>query len=169
MGTRSDIIVQRTDGKFARVYCHWDGYLSHNGKLLVENYNSQELAEALIAPGDISALGKVVGEKHDFEYRAAFIEKYKKRGQKFGPPDYDKMNADPEYQRLAAMTLYYGRDRGETGTDVLEFASLEKATESDLNEYTYVWTDGAWHWWAGGAMKDLGESVAAKADETEDA
>ncbi len=47
MGTRSDIIVNRTDGKWARIYCHWDGYIEHKGKILFENYSSQEKAEAL--------------------------------------------------------------------------------------------------------------------------
>lgn len=67
MGTRSDIIVRRTDGSWKRIYCHWDGYLEHNGKILFEHYNSQELAEALVAPGDLSSLGEIVGEKHPFD------------------------------------------------------------------------------------------------------
>lgn len=151
MGTRSDIIVQRTDGKWARVYCHWDGYLSHNGKIISEHYNSQELAEALVSLGDISSLGEEIGEKHDFDYGVTL--------------DHEKDKE--EYNRLRRMCTFYGRDREETGTEASTFRTLKAATKSDLNEYTYVWTDGAWHWWADGQMKDLGESVAAKADEEE--
>lgn len=56
MGTRSDIIVHLADGTWKRIYCHWDGYLSHNGRILFESYNTQKKAEALVAPGDLSSL-----------------------------------------------------------------------------------------------------------------
>lgn len=40
MGTRSSITVKMTDGSFKSVYCHFDGYLDHNGKMLAGHYNS---------------------------------------------------------------------------------------------------------------------------------
>ncbi len=104
MGTRSDIIVERANGKWARIYCHWDGYISGNGKTLFEHHNDQEKAEALVALGDMSSLGEVVGEKHAFDWRDAYYGKNAK-----------KQDDDPEFQRLSRMCLYYGRDRGETG------------------------------------------------------
>ena len=62
MSTRSDIIVHLSNGKWARVYCHWDGYPSHNGKILFKHYNTQKLAEKLIKHGDMSSLGKKCGK-----------------------------------------------------------------------------------------------------------
>ena len=56
MGTRSDIIVHLSNSKWKRVYCNWDGYISGVGAILFEHYNSQELAEALVGPGDMSSL-----------------------------------------------------------------------------------------------------------------
>lgn len=56
MGTRSSITVKCNDGKFRTVYCHWDGYISWNGRYLVTHYNSQEQAETLVRLGDISSL-----------------------------------------------------------------------------------------------------------------
>lgn len=53
MGTRSDIIVHLENGKWARSYCPWDGYLSYNGKILFDHYTSQSQAEALVALGNL--------------------------------------------------------------------------------------------------------------------
>ena len=39
MGTRSRIGVMHGD-KLKSVYCHWDGYLEHNGRILQEHYDS---------------------------------------------------------------------------------------------------------------------------------
>lgn len=56
MSTRSRIAVAQNDGSVKSIYCHFDGYPSHNGKMLMQHYNSRTLAEALIAMGDMSAL-----------------------------------------------------------------------------------------------------------------
>lgn len=55
MATRSAIAVQSGDSLRA-VYCHWDGYPSHQLPILTKRYNNAKLAAALIAPGDISSL-----------------------------------------------------------------------------------------------------------------
>lgn len=123
MGTRSDIIVERADGKWARTYCHWDGYVSHNGQLLVDHYASQERAEALSALGSLSSL-------------APSIEK--PEGHTFGSP-------------VPGYTVAYGRDRGEADTEAEVFDSLFEAwPETDTwTEFTYVWTQD--QWWVGDA------------------
>jgi hypothetical protein len=138
MSTRSDIIVQRRNGKFARVYCHWDGYLEHNGKLLHENYNTQQLVEKLVAPGDMSSLG---------------TKCTKPRGHTFDKP-------------VNGFTVYYGRDRGERDTASRVFDSLAEAwpCEDTWTEFTYVWLDG--QWWVGDAdeggqaLKPLAEALS---------
>lgn len=38
------------------VYCHWDGYVEHNGKILVNHYQNREDVKALIDGGNISTL-----------------------------------------------------------------------------------------------------------------
>lgn len=65
MSTRSRIGVMHGD-KLKSVYCHWYGYLSNNGKILQEHYDSAR-ANHLVALGDISSLGKEIGEKHEFD------------------------------------------------------------------------------------------------------
>ncbi|MBV7326734.1 hypothetical protein KFU94_00450 [Chloroflexi bacterium TSY] len=51
------------------VYCHWDGYVSHNGRILKEHYSERKKLAKLIAGGDISSLGPDIGSKHDFDAR----------------------------------------------------------------------------------------------------
>ena len=60
MSTRSSITVSCLDGWYRSVYCHFDGYLDGVGKKLLENYNSQQLAEKLVELGDMSTLGTTV-------------------------------------------------------------------------------------------------------------
>ena len=35
MGTRSRIGIRNADDSVDSIYCHWDGYPDHNGRLLV--------------------------------------------------------------------------------------------------------------------------------------
>ncbi len=66
MATRSRIGMVKSDGKIVSVYCHWDGYPSHVGKLLLEDYNTLEKVAELLSHGSISSLYERIGEKHDF-------------------------------------------------------------------------------------------------------
>ena len=132
MATRSTIAILREDGTVAKVYSHWDGYLEHNGKILVENYDTAEKVEALIAGGDISSLGEVVGERHPFD-------------------TYDKSKLTAEDLALAeraqaeGWTLYYGRDRGETGVEAKVYKDLETyEREAQFEEYNYLFMYGEW-------------------------
>jgi hypothetical protein len=149
MATRSTIALLRDNGEVVKVYCHWDGYLDNNGRLLVENYNTSEKIEALLAGGDISSLGEVIGEKHPFD---TFNK--------------DKMSA--EDLALAAKadkerwTLYYGRDRGETGTEPKVYADLGLyERNAQFEEYNYCFIFGEWY------FKSYDEQVRSVAEELE--
>jgi hypothetical protein len=67
MATRSHIGVRNTDGTIDYIYCHWDGYPEHVGKMLINHYQDMDKVNALMKLGDLSALGKEIGEKHDFD------------------------------------------------------------------------------------------------------
>ena len=134
MATRSTIALLRDNGEVVKVYCHWDGYLDNNGRLLVENYNTPEKIEALLAGGDISSLGRVVGEKHPFD-------------------TYDKSKLTAEDRALAeraeaeGWTLYYGRDRGETGVEPRVYADLGLyERNAQFEEYNYCFIYGTWYY-----------------------
>jgi len=55
MATRSAIALQK-GGTFQAIYCHWDGYPSHQLPILQSKYGTASTARALIAPGDLSSL-----------------------------------------------------------------------------------------------------------------
>jgi hypothetical protein len=59
MATRSNIGM-KVDGGWDYIYCHWDGYPSHNGMILLHNYLSDRDVSNLISGGDLSALGDSV-------------------------------------------------------------------------------------------------------------
>ena len=70
MGTRSRIGIKNQDGTVTSVYCHWDGYLEHNGKILFGIYNTEEKIRELLSYGNISSLARYIGEKHDFNMKS---------------------------------------------------------------------------------------------------
>lgn len=54
MSTHAFIGVVENTGTLKYVYNHSDGYPSYLGKMLLEHYNTPELATALVNLGDIS-------------------------------------------------------------------------------------------------------------------
>jgi hypothetical protein len=56
MATRSLIGIKLKDNIVKTIYCHWDGYPEHNGKLLIENYSSPAAITELMLLGDLSNL-----------------------------------------------------------------------------------------------------------------
>ncbi len=121
MGTRSRIGVMH--GTVCKsVYCHWDGYLEHNGAILQEHYDSAK-ANNLVALGDLSTLREHIvvpdGVDHSFE------------------------------KPLPGITVFYGRDRGEEGTDFKVAHTFEEFLEQADNcgaEYYYVMENGKWYY-----------------------
>ena len=96
MGTRSTIALEFADGTVHQVYCHWDGYLEHNGKILRDWYSNPFILRDLIDLGDVSSLKPTIGTKHafsHFELRAEEVAGYKLLTEN--------------------MTTFYARDRGE--------------------------------------------------------
>ena len=55
MATRS-VIAKLDDRGIQAIYCHNDGYLSNNGKILDQHYQNEVKVDNLIAQGDISSV-----------------------------------------------------------------------------------------------------------------
>ena len=140
MGTRSMIAIQNPYSKDVRaVYCHWDGYLEHNGSILNKHYSASSKVNNLIALGGLSSLRPEIGEKHDFSRL-------------------DSTLPEAEYEALYGdMCTFYTRDRGETGQEFKVFPTLKKAEnyfEGSWCEYLYVYKykksddyqSGEWHY-----------------------
>ena len=128
MGTRSRIGVMH--GTICKsVYCHWDGYLEHNGAILQEHYNSTK-ANELVALGDMSSLRPEIGVEHHFSHF-----------------DTD-MTQEEYYEKFGNMCTFYGRDRKETGTMWKVAHTFEEFLEQVKNcgaEYYYIMKEGVWY------------------------
>ena len=128
MGTRSRIGVMHGN-KVKSIYCHWDGYLSHNGRILQDSYDSAR-ANQLVALGDLSSLRPNIGEKHAFS-----------------PFDID-MSREEYDSQYGDMCLFYGRDRGEkdVGHEVDHtFAEFLERVDGCGGEYYYIMENGQWY------------------------
>lgn len=125
MGTRSRIGVMH--GEIVKsVYCHWDSYLEHNGVILQKHYDSAK-ANHLVALGDLSSLAPELGEKHPFS--------------QFDVPEADRVN-------YGNWCTFYGRDRGESGTEfksAFTFAEFLEQCDNCGAEYYYIMRDGVWY------------------------
>ena len=69
MSTRSAIIQKQPDGSFRGIYCHHDGYLSHNGVVLRDHYQDPDKVTRLIDLGDISVLDRRVEPLGEHSYQ----------------------------------------------------------------------------------------------------
>ena len=128
MGTRSRIAVMH--GTVCKsVYCHWDGYLEYNGSLLQKHYDSTK-ANQLVALGDLSSLKQEIGIQHAFGYH----------GTEMSAEDYEK--------QFGGMCTFYGRDRGESGTEWKVAQTFEEFLEQVDNcgaEWYYIMKDDVWY------------------------
>jgi hypothetical protein len=129
MGTRSTIAIEYADGTVEQVYCHWDGYLEHNGKILQEHYSDPYKLRDLIDQGDISSLGKSIGKKHPFGPAYNETDAVKKA----------KIQKEVDEAREAGYTTFYKRDRGEEGVEARQFANIaDYFANHQYEEYEYI-------------------------------
>ena len=89
MSTRSTIAIRNLDGSMQKIYCHWDGYIEHNGVLLQKYYNTPDKIRELLALGNISSLNKNVNpttDTHSFDHPEAdvVVAYHRDRGEEFG-------------------------------------------------------------------------------------
>jgi hypothetical protein len=68
MATRSTIAMEFADGTVQQIYCHWDGYLEHNGKILFNHYVDPYKTRELIDMGGISSLCNTIEETKQGAY-----------------------------------------------------------------------------------------------------
>lgn len=125
MSTRSNIAIKRKDGTYEKIYCHSDGYLEYNGKILDLYYKNEEKINNLINLGDISLLGFRVNPDpsiiHSFDYN----------------------------ERQDGVTVAYGRDRNEDNVSKKTYDNEEKFLNSFKDtwcEYVYMYDEENREW-----------------------
>jgi len=115
MSTRSTITLSTPEG-YQSIYCHNDGYLSHNGAILKEFYDTEDKVKELIKLGSLSSLEKNLAPEEDQEHNF--------------------------HNRVDDVTVAYHRDRGEDLAIAL-YDTLEEVY-ADKEDYNYVFVDGQW-------------------------
>ena len=131
MATRSAIGIKH-GSVIKAVYCHWDGYVEYNGRVLDHFYRDSVKVNNLVALGDLSSLGAEIGTEHDF-------------GGRWTDDQYVPVG-DSGFV-VAPECTYYSRDRGEDAP----FRTFQ--TEEDfLDHYDhmgaecyYLYDHGVWY------------------------
>lgn len=62
MATRSRIGILNDDMTVESIYCHYDGYISGNGAMLLAYWSNGEKMLSLLAGGDIGSLGEGIDD-----------------------------------------------------------------------------------------------------------
>ena len=124
MSTRSVIAFRDLNGTISSIYCHSDGYPSHNGKILLDHYETPEKVRDLVALGHLSILGEVLGQQVEFN------------------------NA----RNHRGQCIAYGRDRGESllSSRANLSNSFEQLQRESSQEYTYLFDQFTSTWFVAG-------------------
>ena len=120
MGTRSAIGYKTPEGKIRAKYSHYDGYVAGVGRTLINSYQEARKIAQMVELGDQSFLAAEIfpkGKDHSFN--------------------------TPE----EGVTVFYGRDRGESNVDAQEFETVQEFVEYYEGagaEYFYLHTSAGW-------------------------
>ena len=117
MATRSTITLATPKG-YDSIYCHYDGYPSHVGKILKQYYNTEDKVKELIALGSLSSLDKHLAPEEGVKHT------------------WDKPASD--------VTVAYHRDRGEDTLPNVKYYDTLYQVYWNGEEYNYVFEDGEW-------------------------
>lgn len=117
MATRSNIGMMLPDGNVKVAYCHYDGYPECVGEILLESYNTPERVSELLSFGDMSYLALEIHPSSDYHT--------------FDNPE-------------KGVTLFYGRDRGESDTDAKIYTMDEWHEHSQFIDFMYLFSGGKW-------------------------
>jgi hypothetical protein len=121
MGTRSAIGYKTPEGKIRAKYSHYDGYVAGCGKMLQDNYQEARKIAQMVELGDQSYM-----DKESFPMPSS--------GHSFNTPE-------------DGVTIFYGRDRGETRVEAQEFETVQEFVEYYSGagcEYFYLHTAAGW-------------------------
>jgi hypothetical protein len=120
MSTNAFIAKKIGPNRYRGIYVHWDGYPSHVGKILQENYTSEKKIDELLNFGNVSSFDKELTPNEDLPHGFYPVEKQKD------------------------ICLFYGRDRGESDQEAFEGNLFQLKNHFGSHEYFYIWDQGEW-------------------------
>ena len=109
MGTRSAIGYKTPEGKIRAKYSHYDGYPAYTGVMLEQHYQEARKIAQMVELGDQSFIAPNIFPTNDTH--------------SFNTPQED-------------VIVFYGRDRGESNTDAVEFDTV--------GAFVDYYTDSGW-------------------------
>lgn len=118
MGTHATVSI-KTNERIRTIYCHYDGYLSSLGRVLLEHYTTEERINELIDFGDASSIYKNLCPLEDSEHSFLYPQK--------------------------DTCVFYHRDRGEDLV-IKKYASETSLLHNGGMEYNYLFRDGEWYY-----------------------
>ena len=138
MATRSTISIvdKKKGGKGRQIYCHWDGYLSNNGAILLEHYKDAEKISKLIDLGAISSLRPNIEPSEKGIIRTWNGTKYIET-ETTEPHTFDAPHEN--------VVIAYMRDRGETEQEAREFTNKPSPKYSEEFDYLFVEEEKQWY------------------------
>jgi len=95
--------IEHADGTVSAIYVHGDGCIESAIETAASNYTTPAAVEKLIALGNLSLVGREIGQPHDFDSAHGSLELH--------PPEW---------------CLAYGRDRGEPDQAAVTFANRDE-------------------------------------------
>jgi len=126
MSTRSHIGIVNEDNTVTYVYCHWDGYPEHNGRILLNHYNNKEIINKLLDNGNISSLGEQIDPSPD------------------KPHTFGKSQDN--------VCVFYFRERNEMGNEKQTVSSdieYKMSRNKGWCDYQYLFDNGQWKYRSG--------------------
>jgi len=115
MSTNSSIGIKNENDTVTSIYCHFDGYLSGVGQVLLDHYNTEELTKSLIGLGDLSSVQERLNPNEDEDH------------------SFNK--------QIKGITVAYHRDRGE---DFNQYKHDTERSFLKKPNIHYLWKDGKW-------------------------
>ena len=131
MATRSSIALELPDGTVQMIYCHWDGSLDHNGRILQDHYTDPFKVQELLSHGDMSSLGSDIGERHPID----------------NPHAWGTLEYIAYHTKYKNWCKFYMRDGDESDCEATTYNNFtEYLKNSDRQEFNYVLrNDGKWY------------------------
>lgn len=125
MATRSHIGIRNDDNTVSYVYCHYDGYPEHNGKILLNHYNNKEIINTLLNNGNMSILGEQIDPSPD------------------SPHTFSGKRQDN-------VCIFYFRERNETGQEKKTVSGVvEYKMHKSGIDYQYLYENNQWKYRSG--------------------
>ena len=132
MSTNSAIGYMRNDGTVRTIYCHWDGYLSHVGKILIEHYD-------LIGVDDLCDFGDISSLRDTIEDTTFYRRDRKEDDDIVRARDFRSEHAMVDYYTSCSFFYLIKDDKWYVSEHCAEFLPLdERLTAEGVNFRPYV-------------------------------